>query len=90
DIGIDRYKKELDEKVEFLEHLISHYNDGKRKSFYCIAVNLLELSDLKEINEYIQENISEKPLSQKEKIQMIESLFMEKAKDKNIDLQLRK
>lgn len=90
DNGMEQYQAELNEKISFLEYLINNYNDGRKKNFYCVAVNLLDLADLNCIKEYIQINISEKTISKKEKIKMIESLFYEKAKTKNIDFKLRK
>lgn len=86
--GIEAYKAELNEKVSFLEYLLHSCNDGRKKNFYCLAVNLLDLADLREIKEQIEK--LEEGLSQKEKIQKIENLFYEKAKDKNIGLALRK
>lgn len=46
-IGIDLYQSELAEKIEILKCLFANYNDGRRKSFFCIAVNLLELQDVR-------------------------------------------
>lgn len=88
DNGIEKYKRELDEKVSFLEYLIRNYNDGRKKNFYCIAVNLLNLADLNEIKERINGLVETIP--QKEKIKMIELWFNDKAKSKNIELKLRK
>lgn len=45
-IGLDRYRAELDEKMVILQKLLTEYNDGRRKSFYCLAANLLPLSNL--------------------------------------------
>jgi len=36
-------------KIEILHILLSKYNDGRKKTFYCVAVNLLNLSEIKEI-----------------------------------------
>lgn len=88
DHGIEWYQAQLDEKVSFLEYLLNHYNDGRKKNFYCLAVNLLPLADLHEIREHIRTIDENKP--QKEKITQIKSWFDEKAKRKNIDLKLRK
>lgn len=88
DNGIEQYKRELNEKVAFLEYLISNYNDGRKKNFYCIAVNLLDLADLNDIKECI--NGFDETIPQKEKIKMVESWFNDKAKSKNIELKLRK
>lgn len=43
------YRKELDTKVTILRELLDNYNDGRRKNFYCLAVNLMPLPQLKEI-----------------------------------------
>lgn len=46
-IGISRYNEEQQEKVRILNLLLGRYNDGRRKTFFCLAVNLLPLSELK-------------------------------------------
>ena len=88
--GIDKYKIELDEKVRILEFLIKSYNDGKRKSFYCIAVNLLDLTAIRSIIEQIDKKISKQNMNIKGKIKLVIDLFESKAKEENIDLRLRK
>lgn len=45
-IGISRYNEEQQEKVRILNLLLARYNDGRRKTFFCLAVNLLPLSEL--------------------------------------------
>jgi len=87
DHGIEQYQAELNEKILFLEYLISNFNDGRKKNFYCIAVNLLDLVDLNDIKEHIEK--CDDAIPQNEKIKMIELWFYEKAKSKNIDLKLR-
>ena len=44
--GLERYQAVLEEKMELLRFLLQGYNDGRRKSFFCLAANLLELEDL--------------------------------------------
>ncbi|MHC1719875.1 MAG: DUF3795 domain-containing protein [Clostridiaceae bacterium] len=87
--GMDAYKKELDEKVSIVEYLINNYNDGRKKTFYCNAVNLLPLADLKDIMAEIKGNISKQNIDIKEKIKLIISLFEAKAKKENIEFKLR-
>ncbi len=89
-IGIDKYIKELNEKVEILEFLIKNFNDGRTKSFYCLAVNLLSLSKLKVIIGEIKKKISKLDLEEKNKIKLIIDLFETEAKKENISLKLRK
>jgi len=88
--GIEKYQNELNEKVQILEYLLNHYNDGKRKGFYCIAINLLNLSEVRNIMQQIDENIKNQDIDMKEKIKLIVELFELKAKRHNIELKLRK
>lgn len=88
DNGIEQYQAELNEKILFLEYLISNFNDGRKKNFFCIAINLLDLADLNDIKEYIKK--CDETIPQKDKVKMVESWFNEKAKSKNIDFKLRK
>lgn len=88
EIGIERYTAELKDKIAFLELLINNYNDGRKKNFYCIAVNLLKPEDLNSIKENIEG--LDVTVPQKEKIRKIEAWFYEKAKNRDIKLKLRK
>ncbi|PKM93511.1 MAG: hypothetical protein CVU84_15135 [Firmicutes bacterium HGW-Firmicutes-1] len=88
--GLDKYKIELNQKIEILEFLINNYNDGRRKNFYCIAVNIMQLNDLENIMAEINENISKEEIPIKEKLEQIRLLFEIQASKDNIELKLRK
>jgi len=88
--GVEPYMTDLQEKIEILEVLISTYNDGRRKGYYCTAVNLLSLPDLREIMNEIQEKIAPQDITPKEKIEKIVRLIEARAKASNIELKLRK
>jgi len=90
DQGIEQYKKDLNEKVSILEFLLYNFNDGKRKNFYCIAVNLLSLEILRGIINEIETRIGKLDIGNVEKIKEIVSLFQEKAIQEGIKLELRK
>ncbi|MCK5129662.1 MAG: DUF3795 domain-containing protein [Clostridiales bacterium] len=88
-IGLGTYQSELNEKVEILLELLLNYNDGRQKSFFCIAINLLELTDVKEVMAHITEAI--KPDSTlKEKSLSAVTLFKNMAEKRNITLKLNK
>ncbi len=56
-IGIEQYNLEQQEKKQILSCLLSGYNDGRKKTFFCVAVNLLGLSEpieLKNRNESLK------------------------------------
>ncbi len=88
-LGIDNYKKELNERVEILEQLLANYNDCRRKGLFCIAANLLELADLRYVVEQMKaETQLDMPL--KEKAAKAARLLQEMAEQRNISLKLRK
>lgn len=89
-IGIDSYHTELAEKVEVLKYLLANYNDGRRKSFFCISVNLLEIEDLRTLVQKIKEETSSDTQSVKEKATIAVNLFQDLAKKHSIVLKLNK
>lgn len=62
----------------------------EEKASTCIAVNLLKLTDTKNIMDNINNEISKQDIDIKHKIELIISLFEGKAKKENIKLKLRK
>ena len=89
-IGTERYHSELKEKMQILRYLLDNFNDGRRKSFFCMAVNLLELEDLKSAVKEIEEEVSGKELTVKEKAVISVEILKSAAARKNIVLKLRK
>jgi len=90
EIGTEQYNSELIEKSEILKHLLENYNDGRRKSFFSIAVNLLDLHDLKNIIEQINSKTACENLVLKEKANVAVTVFQTAAEQKNIVLKLNK
>lgn len=87
--GIDNYKHELNEKISMLEHLLANYDDGRRKGLFCLAVNLLEIEDIKRVLDQLQLNPrSDAPL--KEKAAFAVNLLQTTADQRSITLKLRK
>lgn len=87
-IGIERYDLEQQEKIQILSHLLSNYNDGRRKNFFCVAVNLLELSELREALKQIQSNDELSALPFKAQCLYVAEVFQKIADKRNIKLQL--
>ena len=83
-IGIEAYITEQNEKINILGELLKEYNDGRRKNFYCLAVNLLELSDIKIVVDQLESEIKpEMPI--KEKAAAVVRLFEKMAAQRGID-----
>lgn len=88
-VGIATYTAELDGKVAILERLIKDHNDGRRKAFYCLGVNLLPMEDLEDIMQSIKA-LDGSSLGVKERVPSIAALFEQKAKKRKVRLELRK
>lgn len=88
EIGADAYQAEQKEKVEILKFLLENYNDGRKKTFFCLAVNFLELSNLKSVLRQL-ESEGEKA-SLKDKSAGAVKLFQTMAEQRQITLKLRK
>lgn len=89
-LDLKKYLKELHNKQKILEDLITNYNDGKSKGFFCIAVDLLPLSVLNEIMYSIKKTIDIEIIEKKEKTKNILALIKSKATELKIELILRK
>ena len=86
---ISAYKMELDTKIQTLEELLTNYNDGRRKGFFCIAVNLLDLADINTIMAQLK-SVMTPETAIKEKAVTAVRLFQALADKKGIELKLRK
>jgi hypothetical protein len=75
------YLAVLEEKSRILSHLLKHHDDGRSKSFYCLAVNLLEIEDLREAYNDIEETTEPKK---------IREILLETAEKRGISIILRK
>jgi hypothetical protein len=87
--GIEAYQAELDGKVAILETLLSDYDDGRRKSFYCLAANLLSLEDMQEAIRCISTEVNDDDPVKEKAIKAV-AILEEIADRKGITLKLRK
>ena len=88
-IGLEAYTAEQNERIEILSGLLKDFNDGRRKAFFCLAVNLLELQDIKTVVARIEREItSDSPL--KEKAAAAVRLFEAMAQQRGVSLKKRK
>lgn len=64
-------------------------NDGRRKNIFCIAINLLDIIDIRKIMVRLHEEANEM-MSIKEKAIIAVALFQQKADEQGIELKLIK
>ena len=84
-IGEEAYIQEQKEKRLILDRLLTDYNDGRKKTLFCLAVNLMDLQLLKEIMAQADSELKNLPL--KERSSAIARLLKDKS---DVDLKLRK
>lgn len=89
-IGIDAYNAEQVEKTKILDMLLSGFNDGRKKTLFCTAVNLLDLQDLQAVLRQIENRADLDTLTLKEKSAFAAGLLQEATAKNNIELKLRK
>mgnify|MGYP001025535236 FL=1 len=87
-IGIENYTAEQVKKTKILNNLLDCYNDGRKKTLFCVAVNLLELDELAEVVKQADTETQGMPI--KEKAAFISSLLQLCAANKGIELKLKK
>ena len=88
-MGDATYRRELEEKRGILERLLTGYDDGQRKSVFCLAVNLLELPELRETMAVLEATTGpEQPLG--DRAAEAVRLLRERAEARGVSLRLRK
>jgi hypothetical protein len=90
EMGIERSMVEWDRKRAILEFLLGNYDDGRRKGFYCLAVNLLAMEDLEIVLECINREVKNQNIDKKQKIEKVIGFINGAAREKEIELKLRK
>ena len=88
--GLKKYLNELEDKKNILIGLLENYNDGRMKNFYCIAVNLFPLIELKQIIRHIHSISHDKNMEKKKLANISKNIFTEKADELGIEIELRK
>lgn len=87
ELGLDAYRKQLEERRAILDQLLADWNDGRRKSFFCLAAYLLELDGLRRAFEEIR-RAGEMPV--KEKALTAIAVLKAEAQKQGIALKLNK
>lgn len=84
------YREEQEEKLRCLKWLLKNCNDGRKKTFFCVAVNLLKLEDLRNVLKQVESNGDFEDLSLKGKAAYMAERFQQIAEEQGVLLKLRK
>lgn len=90
ELGLGVYLAQLEEKRAILEGLLSHYNDGRCKTFFNMAVYLLPLEDLRSVKASLdsRSELDEQPI--KNRALAAVGLLQEAADRRGISLKFNK
>ncbi|UCD01105.1 MAG: DUF3795 domain-containing protein [Promethearchaeota archaeon] len=91
--GIDNFYAQQERRIKILEDMLDNFNEGRSKSFFCIATALLSIEDLEQAlmrgNEQIKNGgIGPKDLKAKSKI--LKTILNGFADKREIELKLRR
>lgn len=86
--GIKEFEKVQKIREKLLKEMLQCFNEGRSKSYYCIAATVLEIEELEKVLRKAKEE--SKGLEIKERSKVLHSLVDEVAKRKNYYLKLRK
>ena len=91
--GLDHFIIQQQKRIEILKEMLENFNEGRSKSFYCLATALLSIEDLEkalaESNKQINdEKIDLKDLKTKSKI--LRGRLSNLAEEKSVELKLRR
>jgi hypothetical protein len=91
--GIKEFLNEQTKRQEFLGQMLEQFNDGRSRSFYCVAATLLPLEALKKSLDLSERKAKEKGAENKDiknKAKILKENLNETASKELIDLNLRK
>jgi len=91
--GVEKFIEQQDKRIKLLETIIKDFDDGRSKSFYCIAATLLPLKDIEAaLNETEQKIKAEKAGLDglKNRSQILKRFLNDFAAQEGIELKLRK
>lgn len=84
--GIGQFIKAQKERIEILEDLLTNFDDGRAKSFYCLSCALLPVDKLLEVQSFAH-NLCE-TTSIKDKTKLLRNQLTEHATSLEIELKL--
>ena len=86
--GVEEFEKQQKTREKLVRSMLSEFNDGRSKTFYCIAATILEVGELENVLEEAREKSMGFDL--KAKSEIMHSLLNKIAENRNYLLKLRK
>lgn len=86
--GVEAFEMQQKIRADLLRAILKEFNEGRSKTFYCIAATILEIGELESVLE--KARAKSKELDIKAKSEVMHLLLNEIAENKNYFLKLRK
>jgi hypothetical protein len=86
--GIEEFEKQQETREKLVWSMLSEFNDGRSKTFYCIAATILEIGELENVLEEAREKSMGFDI--KAKSEVMHSLLNKIEENRNYSLKLRK
>jgi len=91
--GVQKFIEQQKLRIELLQEMLHEFNDGRSRSFYCIATALLSIQDLKKSLDTARNEIKKLHVKNNDiklKASILRWIIQDIADNTNIDLKLRK
>ncbi|MCK4528547.1 DUF3795 domain-containing protein [candidate division WOR-3 bacterium] len=91
--GVEEFIEQQKKRIELLLIMLKHFDDGRSKSFYCIATTLLSIKDLKGALDNAEQKIKEDKSESddtKTRAKLLKGFLNDIAAREGIELTLRK
>lgn len=85
-IGIDHFIVQQRVRIGALEDFLKRFDDGRSKSFYCLACALLPIDILVDCRNFVEQ--MDEAADVKEKCKILKAIIQKKADELNIELKL--
>jgi hypothetical protein len=92
DQGLDKFLKQQKKRIKLLERMLKDYDDGRSKSFYCIATTLLPVAELETLIDEAEHKIKVEKVnadSTQTKAKILKELLNGFATKGGVELKLR-
>ena len=86
--GVDEFELLQKKREDLLKEMLQEFNEGRSKSYYCIAVTVMEIKELEEALAQAHKNAD--GLERNEKSRVLHGILDDIAQQKNYYLKLRK
>lgn len=91
--GVEKFIEQQKERIKFLKDMLKGFNEGRSRSFYCIAAALLSVDDVKKSIDSAKKEVKTLDIKNddvKSKAKILRKIIQDVADKKGIDLKLRK